>query len=50
MMTAAQASRSDSLKTKIAAGQAVLAPGVYDAFSALVARQAVMRQVGEMAP
>lgn len=40
MMTAAQASRPNSLKTKIAAGQTVLAPGVYDAFSALAARQA----------
>ncbi|MGN6580124.1 MAG: isocitrate lyase/PEP mutase family protein [Bordetella sp.] len=40
MTTADQASRPHSLKSKIAAGQMVLAPGVYDAFSALIAQQA----------
>lgn len=40
MTTAPQASRPTSLKNRITAGQALLAPGVYDAFSALLARQA----------
>ena len=39
MTSSAQPTRTNTLKAKIAAGHTVLAPGVYDPFSALIAQQ-----------